>query len=176
LNLDDAARELIGLLESRGRSISLAESCTGGLVSALLTSIPGASVAYKGGIVAYANEIKQRLLGVEEGILRDNGSVSRECAEAMALGAAARFETDFALSITGIAGPGGGSADKPVGLVWFGLVSRGTVAAVQARFPGNRTEIQQAATRKGLELITASILASFELDNPTDGGVSLGQA
>lgn len=176
MNPDEAARELIGLLDSRGRTISFAESCTGGLVSSVMTSIPGASIVYKGGIVAYANEIKHRILGVEPGILHKNGSVSMECAEAMAIGVALRFETDYALSITGIAGPGGGSAEKPVGTVWFGLASRGKVSAVQAQFSGNRAEIREAATKKGLALITASVLASFELDNPADGGVTLGQA
>ena len=133
-------------------------------------------MVYKGGVVAYANEVKHRLLGVEPGILQKHGSVSKECAEAMALGVAVRLETDYALSITGIAGPDGGSAEKPVGTVWFGLAARGTVSAVQAQFSGNRTKIREAATQKGLELITASIMASFELDNPADGGVTLGQA
>jgi PncC family amidohydrolase len=133
-------------------------------------------MVYKGGIIAYANEVKHCLLGVEPKILEKNGSVSKECAEAMALGVAFRLKTDYALSITGIAGPGGGSADKPVGTVWFGLVAKGTVSAVQAQFSGNRTEIRQAATQKGLELLSARIMASFELDNPTDGGVTLAQA
>ena len=133
-------------------------------------------MVYKGGVVAYANEIKQRLLGVDPEILRKNGSVSRECAVAMALGVAVRMETDYALSITGIAGPDGGSDEKPVGTVWFGLAAKGNVSAVHAHFSGNRTEIQGAATRKGLELITESIMASFELDNPTDGGVTLSEA
>jgi PncC family amidohydrolase len=175
LKLDDTARELIEILESRGLTLSFAESCTGGLVSAVITSIPGASVVFKGGVVAYANEIKQRVLGVDPGILKVNGSVSGECAKAMASGVSGHFITDYALSITGIAGPGGGSVEKPVGTVWFGLASRGKVSAVQANFSGSRSDIRMAAVQKGLELIAANVKASFELDNPTEGGVSLAQ-
>ena len=128
---EDAARRLIGLLASRGCTISLAESCTGGLVSALMTSLPGVSRVFKGAIVAYDDEVKHRMLGVEPGILQGNGSVSEECARAMAIGAAVRFETDFALAITGIAGPEGGSTEKPVGTICFGLASRGTASSVK---------------------------------------------
>ncbi|OHD80207.1 MAG: hypothetical protein A3J97_15035 [Spirochaetes bacterium RIFOXYC1_FULL_54_7] len=176
MNLDDTAKELIRLLESHCSTISFAESCTGGLVSAAITSIPGASVVFKGGAVTYANESKQSILGVEPRILKENGSVSMECARAMASGAALCFRTDFALSITGIAGPDGGSAEKPVGTVWFGLAGQGVVITVREHFAGTRTDIRLAAAKKGLELISASIKASFELDNPTDGGVSLSQA
>jgi nicotinamide-nucleotide amidase len=175
LNLEDTAKELTRLLESHGHTVSFAESCTGGLLSATITSIPGVSKVYKGGVVAYDNGIKHCILGVQAAILEMNGAVSRECAEAMASGVAERFQTDHALSVTGIAGPDGGSLDKPVGTVWFGLASRGNVSAVHIRFSGNRREIREAATRTGLELITASVLASFELDNPADGGVTLGQ-
>jgi len=176
LKAAELARELIGLLERLGHTVSFAESCTGGLVSACITSVPGASVVYKGGIVAYANEIKQAMLDVDPEILDSKGSVSMECAEAMARSAAVRFATDYALSVTGIAGPEGGSAEKPVGTVWFGLAARGRISAVKACFPGNRTEIRAAATQKGLELIVARVKTGFELDNPADGGVSLGQA
>jgi PncC family amidohydrolase len=170
------AKEMIMYLESQGRTISLAESCTGGLVSSYITSVPGASGVFKGGVVAYANEIKQSMLDVDPEILHMNGPVSRECAEAMAKGAALRFATDYALSVTGIAGPEGGSAEKPVGTVWFGLNTRGKLSAVKTQFSGNRSDIRAAATQKGLELIAACVKAGFELDNPADGGVSLGQA
>ncbi|MFH2114057.1 MAG: CinA family protein [Spirochaetota bacterium] len=176
MNLEDVAKELIRLLENHRSTISFAESCTGGLVSAAITSIPGASAVFKGGVVAYANEAKLHILGIKSSILLESGSVSMECAGAMAKGAALCFRTDFALSITGIAGPDGGSTEKPVGIVWFGLACRGKVSTVKEHFTGNRADIRLAAAQKGLELISSSVKASFELDNPTDGGVSLSQA
>jgi PncC family amidohydrolase len=176
LNLEDAARALIRLLERCNCTVSCAESCTGGLVSAAMTSIPGASAVFKGGVVAYANEAKQNILGVGQHILQENGAVSMECAEAMATGANRCFATDYAISITGIAGPDGGSAGKPIGTVWFGLAWRGRVSSFKEHFDGNRTDIRLAAAKKGLELISDSVKASFELDNPADGGVSFSQA
>lgn len=131
---------------------------------------------YKGGIVAYANEAKLDILGVEPRILQENGSVSMECALAMARGAELCFRTEYAISITGVAGPDGGTPDKPVGTVWFGLACRGKVSTFKEHFSGNRTSIRLAAALKGLELISASVKASFELDNPADGGVSFSQA
>jgi PncC family amidohydrolase len=126
-------------------------------------------------VVAYANEVKQSLLGVEPDILHEYGAVSKECAGAMAKGAKLCFGTDYAVSITGIAGPDGGSADKPVGTVWFGLACRGEISTFRVNFSGNRTDIRLEAAKKALELISALVKASFELDNPTDGGVSFSQ-
>jgi PncC family amidohydrolase len=130
---------------------------------------------FKGGVVAYANEAKQSMLGVESGILRKYGAVSGQCAEAMARGARLCFGTDYAISVTGIAGPDGGSAGKPVGTVWFGLSGKGTESSFEDHFTGNRNDIRLAAAKKGLELISASVQAGFELDNPADGGVSFSQ-
>src|SRR5205814_5197855 len=114
------AIELVHDLAARGLTVSCAESCTGGQLAAIITSVPGASNVFIGGIVAYANSVKQALLGVPEALLAEHGAVSAECAEAMARGCQHGFATDFALSTTGIAGPDGGSAEKPVGLVYFG--------------------------------------------------------
>ena len=110
-------------MKFRGVTISTAESCTGGGLSACFVSVPGSSSWFKGSAVAYQNEIKTGLLGVSEKILSEKGAVSKECAAAMAEGARRIFDTDLAVSITGIAGPDGGSAEKPVGTVWIGFSS-----------------------------------------------------
>lgn len=104
-----------------GRTLALAESCTGGLVAARVVSVPGSSIYFLGGVVAYANEAKRRLLGVSEELLASCGAVSPECAAAMARGARAAFGADVALATTGIAGPGGASEEKPVGLAYVAL-------------------------------------------------------
>lgn len=105
-------------------TIAVAESCTGGLVSNLITSVPGSSAYYKGSVTSYANEVKINLLNVPEDILEQKGAVSRECAEAMARGAASLLDTDYAVATTGIAGPGGGSEEKPVGTCWIAAAHR----------------------------------------------------
>lgn len=112
--------ELIGnILRKKGQSIATAESCSGGNVAALITSIPGSSNYFKGGIIAYSNEIKTDLLHVSESTLETHGAVSRETVIEMVKGAMEMFKTDFAVATSGIAGPGGGSKDKPVGTVWI---------------------------------------------------------
>ena len=107
------------LCRERGLTLATAESCTGGLVAARLTSVPGSSDVFLGGVVSYANEVKARALGVPEEVLREHGAVSAETAAAMAAGARARLGADVAVAVTGIAGPGGGTAEKPVGLVYL---------------------------------------------------------
>ncbi len=118
---------LVTYLCDNGLKITFAESCTGGLLSKSLTDVPGASAVYDGGVTSYANEIKTRLLGVEKSVLDTYGAVSRKCAEQMANGARHLFGADIAVSVTGIAGPGGGTPDKPVGLVYVGIADRGGV-------------------------------------------------
>src|SRR5204862_6882119 len=110
---------VLSLCRAKGLSLATAESETGGMVATRLTSVPGASDVFAGGIVAYANEVKQAALGVPEKLLAARGSVSAEVAEAMAQGARERLGADVAVAVTGIAGPGGGSAEKPVGLVYL---------------------------------------------------------
>ena len=105
-------------------TISVAESCTGGLVSNLITSVPGSSVYYKGSVTSYANEVKINLLNVPEEVLEQHGAVSKECAEAMARGVAVLLDTDWSVATTGIAGPGGGSEEKPVGTCWIAAAHR----------------------------------------------------
>jgi len=123
------AKFLLELLRKAGFKITTAESCTGGLVAALFTEIPGSSDVFERGFITYSNEAKHELLGVSQQTLDKYGAVSQETAEAMASGALNASRADIALSITGVAGPGGGSAEKPVGLVHFGSFSRhkGTV-------------------------------------------------
>jgi len=138
------------LLAQRGLSLALAESCTGGGTSALLTRVPGSSRYFRGAIVAYDNRVKQSALGVPEALLAQHGAVSSEVAEAMAIGACRVLGADVGLAITGIAGPDGGSADKPVGLVHFAVAWQHEVATFQARFSGSRTEIQRRAESAAL--------------------------
>jgi nicotinamide-nucleotide amidase len=142
-----------GLLESlaqallaRGERLCTAESCTGGGIAADITDLSGSSGWFECGWVTYSNASKTALLGVEPALLQRHGAVSAEVARAMCEGALARCTAGHALSVTGIAGPGGGSAEKPVGLVWFGWMRRGQEAATECRvFPGDRQAVRAAA-------------------------------
>jgi nicotinamide-nucleotide amidase len=141
----EAARE-------RGLTLATAESCTGGLVGARLTEVPGASDVFVGAVVAYANETKQALLGVSPETLRRHGAVSAECALEMAAGARRALATDLALAVTGVAGPGGGSAMKPVGLVFFCAAGERETLAQEIHFSGDREQIRRYATVAALHL------------------------
>lgn len=145
--------ELLTLLKNCSGRISTAESCTGGLVAAALTDIPGISEVFAGGVVAYENEVKNRLLDVPMSVFETVGAVSEECARFMAAGAAAACQTDFAVSTTGIAGPGGGVPGKPVGTVCIGYYLRGKVIAETNHFAGNRSEVRAAAVDRALSHI-----------------------
>ena len=137
--------ELARLLTTRGEILSTAESCTGGLISALITSLPGSSVWFTGGVVSYANEVKVGLLGVPEKIIAAHGAVSEACAQAMAAGAAKTLRTTHSLAVTGIAGPDGGSPDKPVGTVWLAWSVAGQTTAERRLFAGGRAQIRAQA-------------------------------
>ena len=147
--------EAVGrLLRDQGRTLALAESCTGGMVSSLITDIPGSSAYFLGGVVSYANDAKESLLGVHRETLETHGAVSSEAAREMARGATDRFGADVGASITGIAGPDGGSAEKPVGTVWFGIADRDGREIVKRRaFLGDRTHIRRTASVHALELL-----------------------
>ena len=140
-------QELIEVATLRGATFATAESCTGGLLAALITDIPGASEVFDRGFVTYSNQAKAEMLGVDPAIIAVEGAVSAATALGMARGVLAHSKADFALSITGIAGPGGGSAEKPVGLVWFACQQRGHEAkAFERRFGAlGRAEVRAAA-------------------------------
>lgn len=138
-------------------SIATAESCTGGSVAASLTSIAGSSDYVMGGIVSYSNAAKANLLGVSQEILETRGAVSPECARAMATGARLALGADFAVSTTGIAGPGGGTARKPVGLVYIAVADREGARAVEHHFSGDRGAVTKAATEAALAMLLECI-------------------
>jgi competence/damage-inducible protein CinA-like protein len=147
--VDDQVADLL-----RGHFVATAESCTAGLLAARLTERPGASAYVAGGVVAYSNEAKTGLLGVDSALIERHGAVSPEVADAMAAGALSRFGADVAVSITGVAGPGGGSEEKPVGYVcWCVKGSRGGTLARDTRLPGDRTEIRDRSTTVALHLL-----------------------
>ncbi|MCY3003191.1 MAG: competence/damage-inducible protein A [Planctomycetota bacterium] len=145
---------LVRLLASKGRKLALAESCTGGLAAELLTEAAGASQVFQAGWVTYSNEAKSACLGVDPALIVRHGAVSAEVAKAMAQGAAQRSGADVAVAITGVAGPDGGTPEKPVGLVWFGLSVGGELSAVEQRFPPvDRTSIRRYAAHVALDLV-----------------------
>ena len=139
----------------RELTVAVAESCTGGLVAAEITAIPGSSGYFLGGVVAYSNDAKEAFLGVPHDLLAAHGAVSREVAEAMAAGARARFGADLAVSITGIAGPDGGSVDKPVGTVYLGYATPRDAGSRYKRCSGDRAAIRAAAARTALDFLFA---------------------
>lgn len=158
---DDLLAEAETLLAAcRARSIRLAtaESCTGGLIAATLTAVPGASDVIDRGFVTYSNEAKHEQVGVPMTLIQTDGGVSETVARAMAEGALARSRATIAVSVTGVAGPGGGTAEKPVGLVWFGLAKKGQPAITQSLLlPGDRTSIRAAAVRQVFAMIRAQV-------------------
>ena len=147
------AELVLSLLRERGLTLATAESCTGGLVAARLTEVPGASDVFLGAVVAYADEVKAGELGVPQQLLREHGAVSAEVAAAMAQGARARLGADVAVSVTGIAGPGGGSPEKPVGLVYLHASGPMGEKARHFDFPGDRETIRGRSTVAALHLV-----------------------
>jgi len=148
--LEDVVVELCG---QRGLTVATAESCTGGMVAERLTAVAGASAVFVGGYVCYANRAKVEELGVDEGLIAAHGAVSGEVAAAMAEGCRARAGSDLAVSVTGVAGPGGGTDAKPVGTVWLALAFEGGVEVVGKRFRGGRERVRVLATGTALELL-----------------------
>jgi PncC family amidohydrolase len=146
-----AAKLLGAALSASGKTVAVAESCTGGLLGGAITSIPGSSLYFSGGVVAYGNSAKILLLAVPPDLIAARGAVSREVALAMAEGVLSLFRADLAIAVTGVAGPGGGSRGKPVGTVWVTVVTPGGVRyAHRFRFPGDRETVRRETVRASL--------------------------
>jgi nicotinamide-nucleotide amidase len=156
----DLAAVALAAVRARGATIAVAESCTGGLLGARLTAIPGASDTFVGGVVAYDDGVKTDILGVPAEILERHGAVSEEVVRAMAAGAARTFGARCTLAITGVAGPGGGTPEKPVGTVWLALQADGATAAVRRVFPGDRAEIRARSAQAALDLLRRHLLGA----------------
>jgi nicotinamide-nucleotide amidase len=149
----DQAREVLASLEARGQTLATAESCTGGLIAAALTAIAGSSSVVMAGFVTYSNDAKMRMVGVAEASLAAHGAVSEPVAREMAEGALREARVDIALSCTGIAGPGGATPGKPVGLVFIGCARRGGATVVERHvFPGDRAAVRAATVAAALRL------------------------
>ena len=147
------AEELLELARRAGQRIAVAESCTGGLLSGVLTEIPGSSDVFECGFVTYSNAAKTHMLGVDAGLIAQHGAVSGPVAAAMAQGAAQKAGVNLSVAITGVAGPGGGTAEKPVGLVWFGTFYNGHTHSEAHHFSGNRREIRVMAVANAIALL-----------------------
>ena len=160
-DLAATAERVVELLTERGLTLALAESCTGGLIGDLLTDVPGSSRCFLGGIVAYANDAKVRLLGVPAAMLENFGSVSEQTVTAMARGACERFGADLGLAATGIAGPSGGTPEKPVGLVYLALAAGdGRCLVKRVVWHGSRRQNKLLSAQAALGLVEALLEAS----------------
>lgn len=149
---------VVSLLRDRGQTVTVAESCTGGGLGTRITSVSGASDVFPGGVISYSNEVKARLLRVPSDVLARYGAVSRECAEAMATGVRALVGADWAVSITGVAGPTGGTPEKPVGLVYVGVAGAGGTTVIENRFVGDREAIRLRSTQAALTALRRAML------------------
>jgi len=147
------------LLEAQGKTLATAESCTGGMLGAALTDVPGSSAWFRGGLVCYANDLKTSLAGLPGELLAAHGAVSEPVARALAGSARRICSADFGLGITGVAGPGGGTADKPVGTVHVALADGGDGRAVKLDWPGDRALIRRRAVTVALDLLRRRLLA-----------------
>jgi nicotinamide-nucleotide amidase len=157
---DETLAGVVGrLLAARGATVAVAESCTGGLLGAALTDIPGSSAWFRGGLVCYADDLKSSLAQVPDGLLRAHGAVSEAVALSLAEGARKACSADFGLGVTGVAGPGGGTADKPVGTVHVALADAGAGRGVKLDWPGDRELIRRRAVTVALDLLRRRLLA-----------------
>ncbi len=155
ITLDALVAQVANQLLEKNLMLATAESCTGGWVSEVLTTMPGSSRWFEGGVVSYSNAVKHRLLGVPRSVLEERGAVSEAVAKAMAAGAVNCLGSDIALAITGIAGPGGGSETKPVGLVWIGWALPSGVVAKQFLFEGDRQAVREQSVVMALQELVA---------------------
>ncbi len=147
------AQDFLERLKAGNLTVSVAESCTGGLLGAAITSIPGSSASFRGGVLAYHNDVKRDVLGVPAKVLANQGAVSASAVEAMAHGVRDAFHTDVAIAVSGVAGPSGGSDKKPVGTVWIAVLGPADLLDVHKfHFDGDRDDIRRDAVQKCLEL------------------------
>jgi PncC family amidohydrolase len=152
----ETAERIIRLLIERKQTLAAAESCTGGLIGHFITEVPGCSEAFVGGVIVYANSLKERI-GVPAATLEKHGAVSAQTAEAMASGIRRWTPADFGLSVTGIAGPGGATEGKPVGLVYIGIASADHMEVEQHNFGGDRTAVKSSSANAALQLLRRTI-------------------
>ena len=154
-------KAVVDLLIANELTVTCAESCTGGLLSARLINVPGVSDVYKAGFVTYSNKAKRKHLGVKKSTLQKYGAVSKQTAEEMVKGVAFAAKADVAVSVTGIAGPDGGTKEKPVGLVYIGCCIKGKVAVTEVHLTGERNEIREAATAAALAFMRNNMLEYY---------------
>jgi nicotinamide-nucleotide amidase len=152
-SVDDLVAQLAALLTARGWMLASAESCTGGMIAAACTDLAGSSAWFERGFVSYSNAAKSELLGVPTGLIATNGAVSEAVARAMAQGALAHAHAQCAVAVTGVAGPTGGSADKPVGTVWFAWATPGGLHSECQRFDGGRAAVRSATVEHSLRTL-----------------------
>jgi len=157
MNAYQHAQHIGSVMKGSGRTLSICESCTGGMLGSTITSVPGSSRYFIGGVIAYSNNIKIRLIGVRRKTLEDHGAVSGPVAQEMAQGVCERLGTDIGLSITGIAGPAGGTRNKPTGLVYIGIALKKKVIVRKFTFKGSRKSIRQQACHCALHLLDATM-------------------
>ena len=156
---DDTLQDCIGrILKASGKTMSTAESCTGGAIASMITSVPGSSEYFLGSVVSYANSVKTDVLGVPSGIIKEYGAVSEECVRAMAEGVRKVTGSDFSVATSGIAGPGGGSTDKPVGTVWIGVSSEKGTEAFRCHFRGDRKRNIERFTAHALNYLRVKLV------------------
>lgn len=158
---DDTLEGIVGkLLLQKGKTLGMAESCTGGYISHLITSVPGSSEYFKGSVISYANEIKMKMLGVKPETLEQHGAVSQQTIEEMVAGAAQQLNTDYSIAVSGIAGPGGGTPDKPVGTVWIAIKTPTKLFSKRFQFGDNRERNIRVTAITALNLLRKEILAA----------------
>ncbi len=155
------AEQIIRLLTERGQTLAVAESCTGGLIGHLLTEVQGSSEAFLGGVIVYANATKEKV-GVPAETLKQHGAVSAQTAEAMAAGVRAWAGADYGLAVTGIAGPGGATETKPVGLVYVAVAGKDRVQVEQHHFTGDRSKVKRSSAEAALILLTNTLMRGSE--------------
>ncbi len=158
---NDTLEVIVGkLLKERNQTVSLAESCTGGYISHLVTVVPGSSSYYKGSVIAYSYEIKTMELGVDKDVLNARGAVSQEVVEKMASSVRKKFDTDYSIAVSGIAGPDGGTPEKPVGLVWIAIATQDKVYSKKCQFANNRMRNIQMTANTALNMLRKEILST----------------